>query len=110
MRTGALRWALLPALALGLLLMHHVPAQHAPQHSAVAHAQAAVSDATPDGHDVLHLFLAIAASFLAPLAPHAPGVFGTAEMFIPRFRRTLERARPPDPLPRRLAALRVLRR
>ncbi|MEB3371231.1 hypothetical protein [Saccharopolyspora mangrovi] len=116
MRTGALRFALLLALALGVVLMHHVPAQHDahhPQHSAAAHAQVEISDdsAAPDGHGALHLCLAVAASFLALLAPRLRLLLGTiAEMLLPRLRRTLERARPPDPLPRRLAALCVLRR
>jgi len=114
-RTGAFRWALLVALALGVVLMHHVPAQHdahhAP-HTVGVHAQVNASDdAAPAGHDALHLCLAVAASFLVLLASRLRlAVLVTAEMLIPRIRRTLQRARPPDPLPRRLAALCVLRR
>lgn len=114
MRTGALRWILLLVLALGVLLMHHVPTQHdshPTQHAVAAHAQADSPDSAPDGHDALHLCLAIAASFLALVAPRLRLLIGTpSEMSLPRLRRTLEQARPPDPLPRRLAALCVLRR
>ncbi|WP_406690427.1 DUF6153 family protein [Saccharopolyspora sp. ID03-671] len=116
MRPTALRWVLLLALALGVVLMHHVPAQHDShhsQHTATAQVQVAASE-HDDGsheHDLLHLCLAVAASFLALLAPRLRADLGViAEMPPPRFRRTLERARPPDPLPRRLAALCVLRR
>ena len=129
MRTGALRWTLLLVLALGVLLMHHVPTQHAPTHhvsaqpvpaqhdshqvqrSVSAHAQVDSSDTAPDGHGVLHLCLALAVTFLALLAPRLGRAVGApVEVSLPRLRRTLERARPPDPLPRRLAALCVLRR
>ncbi|TDC87089.1 hypothetical protein E1161_26340 [Saccharopolyspora aridisoli] len=114
MRTGAFRWALLVALALGVVLMHHVPAQHHSHHAGHVgvHAQVEASDdAAPDGHDALHLCLAIAASFLVLLAPRLRmAAVVTAEMFVPRIWRTLQRARPPDPSPRRLAALCVLRR
>jgi hypothetical protein len=114
-RTGAFRWALLVALALGVVLMHHVPAQHDAhhaQHTVGAHVQVQASDDTaPDGHDALHLCLAVAASFLLLLAPRLRlTAVVTAEMFLSRIRRTLQRARPPDPLPRWLAALCVLRR
>lgn len=114
MRTRALRWTLLLVLTLGVLLMHHVPAQHDShhaQHAVAAHAQVDSPDSAPDGHGALHLCLAIAASFLALVAPRLRLVIGTpSDMSFPRLRRTLERARPPDPLPRRLAALCVLRR
>ena len=134
MRTGALRWTLLLVLALGVLLMHHVPTQHVPtqhapahhvsaqpvpaqhdshqvQRSVSAHAQVDSSDTAPDGHGVLHLCLALAVTFLALLAPRLGRAVGApVEVSLPRLRRTLERARPPDPLPRRLAALCVLRR
>lgn len=115
MRTGAFRWALLVAIALGVVLMHHVPAQHDAhhaQHTAGVHVQVETSDdAAPGGHDALHLCLAVMATFLVLLAPRLRlTVVVTAEMLLPRNRRTLQRARPPDPLPRRLAALCVLRR
>ncbi|SFS89312.1 hypothetical protein [Saccharopolyspora flava] len=116
MRPTALRWALLLVLALGVVLMHHVPAQHEPhRHPATAQVQLTseltASDHDSPAHGLLHLCLAVAASFLALLAPRLRADLGViAEMPPPRFRRTLERARPPDPLPRRLAALCVLRR
>ncbi|GAA4617516.1 hypothetical protein [Saccharopolyspora hordei] len=134
-----LRWVLLLVLALGVVLMHHVPAQahepapvaaaaHAVGHSpAAAHAVGhspvtAHTDHAPvaqvehhghpasPGHAALHLCLAIVVGFLVLLLPRlrraARAVAGPPRALVaapPAL------APPPIPVPRRLAALCVLR-
>ena len=114
-RSEALRWLLLVVLALGVALMHHVPAQHAqPQAAptATAHAEhSAPSDRTEpshDGHDLLHLCLAIAVGFLALLAPRLRPL-GRAAIEPPRVLPAAAAVPVPQPVPRRLAELCVLR-
>jgi hypothetical protein len=126
-----MRWGLLVVLALCVVLMHHVPAEHDQAHppAAVAthaamtteHAQppaAAVvmttehgeSPAAPD-HGLLHLCLAVVVGFLAfvvPLLRRASGA--SAELPKRLVLASLDRFRPPTPVPRRLAVLCVLRR
>lgn len=124
-----LRWVLLLVLALGVVLMHHVPAQahepapvaaaaHAVGHSPVTahtdHAPVAQVEhhghpASP-GHAALHLCLAIVVGFLVLLLPRlrraARAVAGPPRALVaapPAL------APPPVPVPRRLAALCVLR-
>lgn len=107
-------------LALGVVLMHHMPAQHHESHPPAAPAAAAMHagmpterrelPAAPD-HGLLHLCLAIAAGFIALLLPvlHriASALAGTPK---PLAITAFTRFRPPTPVPRRLAMLCVLRR
>ncbi|MBB5157672.1 hypothetical protein [Saccharopolyspora phatthalungensis] len=117
-RSELMRWGLLVVLALCVVLMHHVPAQHDHAH----HAPAAVATAampTPDhgepppapDHGLLHLCLAIIAGFFALLLPFLRRIAsGFAELPGLLARTALDRFRPPTPVPRRLAVLCVLRR
>ncbi|QIZ33665.1 hypothetical protein [Saccharopolyspora sp. ASAGF58] len=136
-RSRLVRWGLLVVLALGVVLMHHMPAQHHESHPPAAPAAAAMHagmptehseppaaaamhagmpterrelPAAPD-HGLLHLCLAIAAGFIALLLPvlHriASALAGTPK---PLAITAFTRFRPPTPVPRRLAMLCVLRR
>lgn len=120
-RSEAARWLLLVVLALGVALMHHVPSQHAqPQAAATVHAEhSAHADRTGlnpadrtepshDGHDLLHLCLAIAVGFLALLAPRLH-LLGRAAIERPRVFPAAATVPVPRPVPRRLAELCVLR-
>ena len=112
-RSEAVRWLLLVVLALGVALMHHVPTQHAqPQAPAAAHAeQPGPTDRTEpshDGHDLLHLCLAVAVGFLALLAPRLR-LLGRAAIEPLRVLPAAAGAPVSQPVPRRLAELCVLR-
>jgi hypothetical protein len=125
MRTRALyRWGMMVALALAVILMHHVPEQHDRAHETsetgvvhvvgAAHHEAALpvfDDPLADsGHSMLHLCMAIVvgmAVLLLAAAREIPGAAPDSE----RLRRTARSLfRPPSPVPRRLAVLCVLRR
>ncbi|MER7013581.1 hypothetical protein ABT324_19365 [Saccharopolyspora sp. NPDC000359] len=115
-RPGLLRWGLLLALALCVVVMHHVPAQHEQSHPPeAAVVQTAATEhheppATPD-HDALHLCLAIVAGFLLLLLPQLRRLLRIAAE-LPRALLVVlpVLVPPPLPVPRRLAALCVLRR
>ncbi|GAA0503552.1 hypothetical protein [Saccharopolyspora thermophila] len=114
-RSEILRWGLLVALALCVVLMHHVPGEHDQPHppAAAAHHVAPVEHdpgpAAPDHGLLLHLCLAVLTGFVVLLLPllhralraaHERGdhlVTAARDLF-----------RPPTPVPRRLAALCVL--
>ncbi|MEV0697214.1 hypothetical protein AB0I53_04755 [Saccharopolyspora sp. NPDC050389] len=116
-RSRLVRWGLLIVLALGVVLMHHVPAQHHQPHppAAVAMHTAMPAEhneppAAPD-HGLLHLCLAIAAGFIALLLPLLRRIASaSAETPKPLAITAFTRFRPPTPVPRRLAVLCVLRR
>lgn len=130
-RPGFLRWGLLVALLLGVVLMHHIPYQHDRPHaeppSAVTaelplpsatsddgcdchHASEHSGAPTPSPHDLLHLCLAILIGFAAFFLARVRCRRGTATpgpgslLAVPGAR-----TRPPVPVARRLAALCVLR-
>lgn len=133
------RWGVVTLLMLGLVLMHHVPGHgpHEPASTAAATAAAAFDPAVSESHPLdcpcpatdhqvplpgggggldlsglLHLCLAILAGLGGLLAA---GLM--LRWVIPRMRLTtfpgriaaFEYLRPPNPLPRHLAALGVLR-
>ncbi|WP_148272033.1 hypothetical protein [Saccharopolyspora spinosa] len=117
-RSRLVRWGLLVVLALGVVLMHHVPAQHHESHppAAVAMHHAGMPaghgepPAAPD-HGLLHLCLAIAAGFIALLLPLLHRIASAlAESPKPLAITAFTHFRPPTPVPRRLAVLCVLRR
>jgi hypothetical protein len=119
------RWGLLAVLLLGLVLMHHVPGH--PEHEA-AHPAVAVSGLergpgaaapscpcpadTPPAPALLHLCLAVAAAgvlVLVPLLRALQGPVAGAGAGGQAVRSVLGYLQPPPPVPRRLAALGVLR-
>jgi hypothetical protein len=129
-RSGVVRWGLLVALALGVVLMHHAQGPYvsaSPPTHALAVNAAPITAAADDGcechpagehngapfssgHDLLHLCLAILigfAAFLLVAFRRGPG----AAIASPR--RSLAppglRRRPPIPVAQRLAALCVMR-
>ncbi|WP_190823231.1 hypothetical protein [Saccharopolyspora pogona] len=115
-RPRLVRWGILVVLALGVVLMHHVPAQHheSPPAAAAMHAgmpaEHSEPPAAPD-HGLLHLCLAIAAGFIALLLPLLHRIASAlAETPKPLAITAFTRFRPPTPVPRRLAMLCVLRR
>ncbi|MEV0053404.1 hypothetical protein AB0H34_23245 [Saccharopolyspora shandongensis] len=116
-RSRLVRWGLLVVLALGVVLMHHVPAQHHQSHPSAAMAthsamptEHSEPPAAPD-HGLLHLCLAIAAGFIALLLPLLHRIASaSAENPKPIAIRAFTLFRPPTPVPRRLAVLCVLRR
>lgn len=116
-RSRLVRWGLLVVLALGVVLMHHVPAQHDQPHPSAAVAMHSATPtehgeppAAPD-HGLLHLCLAIAAGFIALLLPLLRRIASaSAENPKPLAITAFTRFRPPTPVPRRLAVLCVLRR
>ncbi|WP_143121719.1 hypothetical protein [Saccharopolyspora antimicrobica] len=115
-RPGLLRWGLLLVLAFCVVLMHHVPAQqHEPAHQSAAAVQtAAVEHHEPpadSGHGALHLCLAIIAGFLVLLLPQLRRALRAAAELPRGLAVALPVLLPPPlPVPRRLAALCVLRR
>ncbi|KAA5838136.1 hypothetical protein ABT337_05440 [Saccharopolyspora hirsuta] len=115
-RPGLLRWGLLLALALCVVVMHHVPAQHEQSHppeTAVVQTAAAEHHhppAAPD-HGALHLCLAIVVGFLLLLLPQLRRILRAAAELPRNLAVVLPVLVPPPlPVPRRLAALCVLRR
>ncbi|MER5390484.1 hypothetical protein [Saccharopolyspora sp. NPDC002686] len=121
-RPGLLRWGLLLVLAFCVVLMHHVPAQqheqtHAPQPPAAVAMHAGAAEhheqpaPAPDDHGALHLCLAIMLGFLVLLLPQLSRAIRAAAV-LPRYLTAALPALlpPPLPVPRRLAALCVLRR
>ncbi|MCI2421745.1 hypothetical protein MOQ72_30345 [Saccharopolyspora sp. K220] len=116
-RSELIKWGLLVVLALCVVLMHHVPAQHDQAHppAAVAtHSAMAAEHSAPSpmpDHGLLHLCLAIAAGFVLLLLPLLRRIASAlAEPSRLLMRTALEQLRPPTPVPRRLAVLCVLRR
>ncbi|WP_407690560.1 DUF6153 family protein [Saccharopolyspora rhizosphaerae] len=130
MRSRIVRWGLLIALALGVVLMHHTPGPHASTNpeahtSAVSAAPiTAASDEScechhpgehsgvpfPSGHEVLHLCLAVVIGFAASVVLAFRRRWGA--VVAGRVRSLAPpgvRGRPPAPTARRLAVLCVMR-
>lgn len=116
-RSELMRWGLLVVLALCVVLMHHVPAEHDQAHPVAAVATHAAMTTEHDespvapGHGLLHLCLAIVVGFLAFAIPLFRRILSaSADLPIRLVLASLDRFRPPTPVPRRLAVLCVLRR
>ncbi|MFN2495107.1 MAG: hypothetical protein ABR608_04255 [Pseudonocardiaceae bacterium] len=121
-------WGLSAVLLLGLVLMHHAPGyqEHhdgpAVAHSVLVSSGSEVADPSgcpcpadtrsPVVPDLLHLCLAVMVSAILLLAPLLLGLSPSPPAGAPGqwVRSALDFLRPPPPVPRRLAALGVLRR